>query len=40
MEKKIKIKQSVGQTGLKRNIQQSVAYRRPSSLTETSIGLG
>jgi hypothetical protein len=28
------------QTGLKRKIQQHVAYRRPISSTETSIGLG
>jgi hypothetical protein len=28
------------QTGLKRKIQQSVVYRRPISLTETSTGLG
>jgi hypothetical protein len=30
----------VWQTGLKRNIQQSVVYRRPISLTETNTGLG
>jgi hypothetical protein len=33
-------KDTVSQTGLKRKIQQSVAYRRHISLTETSTGLG
>jgi hypothetical protein len=33
-------KDTVWQTGLKRKIQQSVTYRRPISLTETSTGLG
>jgi hypothetical protein len=33
-------KGTIWQTGYKRKIQQSVAYRRPISLTETSTGLG
>jgi hypothetical protein len=33
-------KDTIWQTGLKRKIQQSVVYRRPISLTETSTGLG
>jgi hypothetical protein len=33
-------KETVWQTGLKRKIQQSVAYRRTISSTETSTGLG
>jgi hypothetical protein len=33
-------KGTVRQTGLKRKIQQFVAYRRPISSTETSTGLG
>jgi hypothetical protein len=33
------IKNTVWPPGLKRKIQQSVAYRRPISLTETSTGL-
>jgi hypothetical protein len=33
-------KSIIWQTGLKRKIQQFVAYRRPISLTEISIGLG
>jgi hypothetical protein len=33
-------KDTIWQTGLKRKIQQSAAYRRPISLTETSTGLG
>jgi hypothetical protein len=33
-------KDAIWQTGLKRKIEQSVAYRRPISLTETSTGLG
>jgi hypothetical protein len=32
-------KNTIWQTGLKRNIQQSVVYRRPISLTETNTGL-
>jgi hypothetical protein len=31
---------TVWETGLKRNIQQSVAYRRPISSTEINTGLG
>jgi hypothetical protein len=31
---------TIWQTGLKRKIQQPVVYRRPTSLTETSTGLG
>jgi hypothetical protein len=34
------IKGTVLQTGLKRKIQQFVAYRRPISLTEIRIGFG
>jgi hypothetical protein len=33
-------KENIWQTELKRNIQQSVAYRTPISLTETNTGLG
>jgi hypothetical protein len=33
-------KGTVGQTGLKKEIQQFVAYRRPISSIEISIGLG
>jgi hypothetical protein len=33
-------KDNIWQTGLKKKIQQSVAYRRPISTTETSTGLG
>jgi hypothetical protein len=33
-------KDTIWQTGLKRKIQQSVAYRRPISLTETTTRLG
>jgi hypothetical protein len=33
-------KDTVWQSGLKRNIQQSVVYRRPISLTETNTGFG
>jgi hypothetical protein len=33
-------KDTFWQTGLKRKVQQSVAYRRPISLTEISTGLG
>jgi hypothetical protein len=33
------IKNTIWQNGLKRKIQQFFAYRRPNSLTETSIGL-
>jgi hypothetical protein len=33
-------KDTIWQTGLKRKIQQSVPYRRPISLTQTSTGLG
>jgi hypothetical protein len=34
------IKDTIWQTGLKREIQQSVAYRRPISSTETSTAEG
>jgi hypothetical protein len=34
------LKDTLWQTGLKREIQQSVVYRRPISLKETSTGLG
>jgi hypothetical protein len=34
------LKDTVWQTGLKRRIQQSVAYRRPISLTKISTGPG
>jgi hypothetical protein len=34
------IKRHHWQTGLKRKIQQSIVYRRPISLTETSTSLG
>jgi hypothetical protein len=33
-------KDTAWQTGLKRKIQQSVAYTRPISLTETITGIG
>jgi hypothetical protein len=33
-------KDTVWKTGLKRKMQQAVAYRRPISLTEISIDLG
>jgi hypothetical protein len=33
-------KDTIWQTGLKRKVQQSVVYRRPTSLTETRTGLG
>jgi hypothetical protein len=33
-------KDTVWQTGLKRKIQQSAAYRRPISLTETKLAKG
>jgi hypothetical protein len=33
-------KDTVWQTGLKRKIQQSVVYKRPTSLTATNTGLG
>jgi hypothetical protein len=33
-------KDTIWQTGLRRNIQQSVVYRRPISLTEISTALG
>jgi hypothetical protein len=33
-------KDTIGQTGSKRKIQQSVAYRRPFSSIKISIGLG
>jgi hypothetical protein len=33
-------KDTIWQTGLKEKIQQSVAYKKPISLTETNTGLG
>jgi hypothetical protein len=33
-------KDTIWQTGLKKKIQQSVAFRRPISLTEINTGLG
>jgi hypothetical protein len=33
-------KDTIWQTGLKKKIQQSVAYRKPTSSTETSTGWG
>jgi hypothetical protein len=33
-------KDTIWQTGLKRKIQQSVVYERPTLLTETNTGLG